>query len=636
MKTKILAAQIDLARRKENLPEIKRFIDHLSSSGFNTLFLYLEDRIKTKSYPYPSDRESYTPDEMRELVAYATSKNIELIPSVSNHSHTERFLRFEELLPMAELYGNIKGRFNKAGEAYYNLTCLSNPKTYEFFDKYMAEIADIFPSPYFNAGLDESFDIASCKKCRERFLRDGSLAPQLAEHITHTRDLLHSLGKKMMMFDDMLYISKDLLELIPRDVIMLSWNYEYINRLPGGQFENTERRDLFREYDRLGISYIPASWTNMEYNIDTLTAYAERYNPIGHLVTTWQMNYEPLITNYVNLAYAALTFDGVLKNNPYERLKAAVRKTVGEDLPEHAVSALALAASKSYANRPPRNFYFANGAVVRRNVNFDAESKLDLHLRDALSAVPDGDLKELLLFRLDSAARHYELLSLTERLFDIRSGALSEDPKQIAEQFRALRSSVLLEKAAYGRFWEKYREGIEEDYSEDIELMLSDIDRLAAEADAAAFNDSAALDMTLLLPDKSTRSVITLTAEFSDGTEETLARGTFKPYLSACYNISEKGPYVYTVTFLTKPTPIKTLCISVSGFGSTNLVHLANIIEGEAKAPTEIVSTFGRVYAPERVLTANTLSAELGEGDMLLPFRDPDQADLEHGITVAF
>jgi hypothetical protein len=104
---KIIATQIDLARRKETAAEIRAFLDHAAAFGYNTVVFYLEDRIKTASYPYASDEESYTPDEMRELVRYAETLGIDIIPAVSSHSHCERFLSHEELLPMAELYGSI-------------------------------------------------------------------------------------------------------------------------------------------------------------------------------------------------------------------------------------------------------------------------------------------------------------------------------------------------------------------------------------------------------------------------------------------------------------------------------------------------------------------------------------------------
>lgn len=58
-------AQLDLARQMETLPYIRDFIDFAARCGYNGVMLYLEDRIKTKSYPFPKDHECYTEEDIR-------------------------------------------------------------------------------------------------------------------------------------------------------------------------------------------------------------------------------------------------------------------------------------------------------------------------------------------------------------------------------------------------------------------------------------------------------------------------------------------------------------------------------------------------------------------------------------------
>jgi len=52
---KINAVQLDLARQPEPLPYVRDFIALAADSGFNTLALYLEGRIKTPTFPYMPD-----------------------------------------------------------------------------------------------------------------------------------------------------------------------------------------------------------------------------------------------------------------------------------------------------------------------------------------------------------------------------------------------------------------------------------------------------------------------------------------------------------------------------------------------------------------------------------------------------
>jgi len=632
----MIATQIDLARRKENKGEVCAFLDHCARFGFNTVFFYLEDRIKTKSYPYSPSEESYTPSEMRELVSYADWIGIEIIPIVSNHSHTERFLRHKELAPLAELYGRIKGRFVEAGVEHYVTTCTENPLTYAFFDEYYREIAEIFPSKYFHAGLDESFDIGMCERCKARAEREGGLSGIFLDHLKHTNELLKSLGKTMMMFDDMLYITETPIETLPKDIVLCSWNYEYIDRTPGAQFRNSIKRDLFYEYDKCGLKYMPLSWTHIDHNTDSLTAYAEKYDPIGYFATTWQMGPEPLLYNYVSLANAGLLWNGILKDDPNARLKKAVSETFGEGFSDAQLSFLAMISTKTYANRAPRNFYLNGNVIVRRNVNFDDENKLDRMLLDLISSIKtDNKFINFYKARIQNTIHFYDQLILAEKLFDYLSGQVELDKDKLVEDLCKLKEGFISDISVWDEEWKLYREGIPADYKENAEIMLSDMDALINRAKGAVRGSFSALDMNLLLPDKSTRALISLDVEYDDGQTEHLGTGIYKPYATSCYNISEKGPYVYNVTFLSAPKKIKKLTVSVSSYGSAFINYFVQRIGKTAFMPKKIES-FGKVQNPERLTSADTLPCEIGEGDMIRGFIDPRLADEKHGVVIDF
>ena len=89
MNLKIKSVQIDLARQKETVEFVLGFIDFIKKCGFNTLVLYLEGRIKTPTFPFLSDKESYSPDEIKEIVKYGEKKKIDIIPVISTFGHTE-------------------------------------------------------------------------------------------------------------------------------------------------------------------------------------------------------------------------------------------------------------------------------------------------------------------------------------------------------------------------------------------------------------------------------------------------------------------------------------------------------------------------------------------------------------------
>ena len=138
-KAQYRSVQIDLARQIETVDTVKAYFDTAAKAGMNMVILYLEDRIRTETYPYPSAEESYTPDQIRDMVAYADKLGLELVPVVSPIGHTERFLEHEALRPMAEMYGDIEGRFNNAGEKRgYCEACPKKPQTQQFMERHTA------------------------------------------------------------------------------------------------------------------------------------------------------------------------------------------------------------------------------------------------------------------------------------------------------------------------------------------------------------------------------------------------------------------------------------------------------------------------------------------------------------------
>jgi len=184
--------QMDLARQKETLGEIFRFFDFAKKYGYNAIALYLEDRIKTPVYPYASEEESYSEEEIGQITAYAEKLGLELIPVVSNFAHTERFLEHKELLHLSEL----RESDGFMGRKIHLTACPLLPAAQNFFDAYFAEVAALFPnSRYFHAGLDEDFDIGSCELCRADLLKHGGPGHLFLNHIKRTNEVVNSFGK---------------------------------------------------------------------------------------------------------------------------------------------------------------------------------------------------------------------------------------------------------------------------------------------------------------------------------------------------------------------------------------------------------------------------------------------------------
>ena len=87
----IRAVQVDLARQMETIPFLKNYIDFIAENHYNTLFLYLEWRIRTKTFDIGKN-DGYSADELREIIDYAAVRGIDVIPGLATLGHAEHFV----------------------------------------------------------------------------------------------------------------------------------------------------------------------------------------------------------------------------------------------------------------------------------------------------------------------------------------------------------------------------------------------------------------------------------------------------------------------------------------------------------------------------------------------------------------
>lgn len=278
-------AQLDLARQMETIEFIHGFIDFLAGAGYNGLLLYLEDRVRTASYQLAAEGEYYTEAEMRELAAFGAARGIELVPCVATLGHAERFLRHPEMRRYAELPDGETGRF---GGVRKNTFCITHPEFYDFMGGYLREVAALFPSRWFHIGLDEFWDFKMCPRCR-------ALMPTLAdeqrfflEHIKTVREIMAAAGKRVMMWSDMFEFYPDVFPAVPKDVVMVDWQYQRDVRSYLGHLLDVGVEDRIAVNAANGFDTVVAPADRMLSNAASYLAYAEERSVLGGLITSWE------------------------------------------------------------------------------------------------------------------------------------------------------------------------------------------------------------------------------------------------------------------------------------------------------------------------------------------------------------
>lgn len=149
---------IDVSRHFIPLDVLKRNLDGMAAVKMNVLHWHLSDdqgfRVESKKFPrltgMGSDGQFYTQDEIREFIAYAHDRGIRVIPEFDIPGHSRSwFLGYPELSSGSGPY-TLEG-----GAAIDPIMDPTRETTYKFLEKFIAEMAQLFPDAYFHIGGDE-------------------------------------------------------------------------------------------------------------------------------------------------------------------------------------------------------------------------------------------------------------------------------------------------------------------------------------------------------------------------------------------------------------------------------------------------------------------------------------------------
>lgn len=202
----------DLSRGQvSTLDNFKKIIRFLSRHKLNVYSPYIEDIFAFRNHPrIGSGRGALTADEIRRLDAFAKQHHVELIPIFETLGHWENIL----LLPGYRQYAEFPGA---------HTLNVSDERIYDLLDEMIGELASAFRSPYFNMAADESWDVGL--GATKQRVAESDLATVHADHYKRLFAILNKYGKRPMMYGDIILNHPSILEKIPRDVIIVDWQY---------------------------------------------------------------------------------------------------------------------------------------------------------------------------------------------------------------------------------------------------------------------------------------------------------------------------------------------------------------------------------------------------------------------------
>jgi hexosaminidase len=148
---------IDVSRHFIPLDVLKRNVDGMAAVKMNVLHWHLSDdqgfRVESKKFPKLHEMGSeglyYTQGEIREFIAYAHDRGIRVLPEFDTPGHSRSwFVGYPEL-------ASGPGPFKVDSGGPDSVTDPTREETYKFLDKFVDEMAKLFPDAYFHIGGDE-------------------------------------------------------------------------------------------------------------------------------------------------------------------------------------------------------------------------------------------------------------------------------------------------------------------------------------------------------------------------------------------------------------------------------------------------------------------------------------------------
>ncbi|MDQ1038470.1 hexosaminidase [Streptomyces sp. V3I8] len=160
-------AMLDVSRHFFTVDQVKRYIDQLALYKINTLHLHLSDdqgwRIAVDSWPrlapYGGSTSvgggpggHYTKAQYKDIVRYAGSRHLEVVPEIDMPGHTNAALAS---YPELNCDG-VAPPLYTGTEVGFSSLCVDKPVTYDFVDDVIRELAAITPGRYLHIGGDEA------------------------------------------------------------------------------------------------------------------------------------------------------------------------------------------------------------------------------------------------------------------------------------------------------------------------------------------------------------------------------------------------------------------------------------------------------------------------------------------------
>ena len=233
---------LDSARHMQSVDEIKRLLDTMAQHKLNRFHWHLTDdqawRIPIDGWPKLTETGAcriplgdagrnadgtprpycgfYTKDQIRDIVAYAAARYIEVVPEVDIPGHAQAAIAAYPELGVLDAAPRVSAEWG-----IHTYLFNAEESTFAFLDEVFRQVTDLFPGQYIHVGGDEAAKdqwIASARvqaRIRELGLKDEH---DLQSHLmARIERVLSERGRRLIGWDEILEGE------LPATATVMSW-----------------------------------------------------------------------------------------------------------------------------------------------------------------------------------------------------------------------------------------------------------------------------------------------------------------------------------------------------------------------------------------------------------------------------
>lgn len=228
---------LDVSRTFMDKKLLMRYIDLMASYKLNVLHFHLIDdqgwRLEIKRYPNlvsvgsKFDTEFnemggyYTHEDIRELIEYASMRNITIVPEFEIPGHECAAIASYPELSCRGVRPKIHP-YTKGRGIHQEIFCAGKPEVYEFIYNVLDEIIELFPSKYIHIGGDEApkHEWKQCAHCQKVIKENGlKNEEELQSYLVYkVGEYICKKGKEVIGWDEILEGGK-----LSGDEIVMYW-----------------------------------------------------------------------------------------------------------------------------------------------------------------------------------------------------------------------------------------------------------------------------------------------------------------------------------------------------------------------------------------------------------------------------